>query len=342
MTTPYQDAASRVVVAPEDLESYGAGESLASISAALLSQQRETWPLLRSGYAGLASVQTRTFGFDGCVINVQFNPGRITSSAAKVDEKSIRERRCFLCLEHLPAEQRGVAFGDSYVILCNPFPIFPEHFTIPHREHIPQRIDGSFDVLLDLAKAMAGRYTLFYNGPRCGASAPDHLHFQAGLKGFMPVDTEYPEIIRRHGRVLKESDGCRVMAVDGCLRRFIALESSSWPILEREFAGLLSRLSNILPEKEEPMLNILASYEQGWRVLVFPRAKHRPSFFFAEGDEKILISPAAVDLGGVCITPLERDFQRLTREQIAGMFQEIALGKREFEELARSADHWYR
>jgi len=340
MTTHHQDAAAHVVIAPKELESFGAGESFSSISAALLSQQRETWPLLRSGYAGLESVQTRSFGIDGCVVKVQFNPGRITSSAAKVDEKSIRERRCFLCLAHLPAEQRGVAFGDSYVILCNPFPIFPEHFTIPHREHIPQRIDGSFDVLLDLAKAMAGRYTLFYNGPRCGASAPDHLHFQAGLKGFMPVDTEYPEIIRRNGRLLKESDEYRVLAVDGCLRRFIALESSSRPILEREFAGLLSRLSGILSDKEEPMLNILASYEKEWRVLVFPRAKHRPSFFFAEEDERILISPAAVDLGGVCITPLERDFQRLTRDHITGMFQEVSLGKREFEELARSADHW--
>lgn len=332
----FRDTAS-LFLAPEDLMPFGAGQSSSSISAALLLQQNGTWPLLQAGYASLGSVRTRVFDFDGFVMKVQFNPGRIASSAAKVDEKSIRERKCFLCTAHLPAEQRGVAFGDSYVILCNPFPIFPEHFTIPHREHVPQRINGSFGVLLDLSRAMGDRYTLFYNGPRCGASAPDHLHFQAGLKGFMPLDTEYPEIIRRFGRVVLEKSDFRSTAVDGCLRRFIALESSSRSVLEREFAALAERLNAVRPDDEEPMLNILVSYQDGWRVLVFPRARHRPSFFFAEGEAKILISPAAVDFGGVCITPLEKDFQRLTREHLVEMFDEVSLGKREFEELTRSA-----
>ena len=333
MTSYHRDAAARVVMAPEDLERFGAGASFSSISAALLHHQRENWPLLRSGYASLASVETRSFEFDGFVVKVQFNPGRMTSSSANVDEQSIRGRRCFLCLSHLPPKQRGVAFGDSYVLLCNPFPIFPGHFTIPHREHIPQRIEESFGVLLELAKAMGDRYIVFYNGPRCGASAPDHLHFQAGLKGFMPIDAEYPEVIRRYGRVVKENQDLRSVAVEGYLRRFIAFESSSRPILEEAFAGLLVRLKLVLSENEEPMLNILAAYEERWKVLVFPRARHRPSFFFAEGDGKMLISPAAVDLGGVCITPLEKDFHRVTRELVVKMFEEVTLGKAEFDEV---------
>ncbi len=336
MTSHHRDAAARVVIAPEDLERFGAGASFSSISAALLHHQRESWPLLRAGYASLASVETREFAFDGFVVKVQFNPGRMTSSSAKVDEQSIRERKCFLCLAHLPPEQRGVAFGDSYVLLCNPFPIFPEHFTIPHREHIPQRIDGSFGALLELAKAMGDRYTLFYNGPRCGASAPDHLHFQAGLKGFMPLDTEYPEVIRRYGRKVKDDQNLRCFAVEGYLRRFIAFESSSRPILEEVFAGLLARLKLVLSETEEPMLNILVAYEERWKVLIFPRARHRPSFFFAEGDGKMLISPAAVDLGGVCITPLEKDFHRVTRAHIMTMFEEVTLGNAEFQEVVLS------
>ena len=336
MPSHHSDAAARVVMAPQELERFGAGASFSSISAALLRHQQGSWPLLRAGYASLASVETREFAFDGFVVKVQFNPGRMTSSSAKVDEQSIRERKCFLCLAHLPPEQRGVAFGDSYVLLCNPFPIFPEHFTIPHREHVPQRIDASFGVLLELAKAMGDRYTLFYNGPRCGASAPDHLHFQAGLKGFMPVDTEYPEVVRRYGRMVKDDQGLRCIAVDGYLRRFIAFESSSRPVLEEAFAGLLARLKLVVSETEEPMLNILVAYEEGWKVLVFPRSRHRPSFFIAEGDGKLLISPAAVDLGGVCITPLEKDFHRVTRAHIIEMFEEVTLGNAEFKEVALS------
>jgi hypothetical protein len=329
-------AARRVLIEPAEFGLNPASFSYATAAASLLTQQKSMWPLLRAGYASLGSVQTREFFFDGSTVKVQFNPGRITSSSANVDEKSIKERKCFLCLAHLPEEQRGVAFGDSYVVLCNPFPIFPEHFTIPHCTHIPQRIGSSFGILLDLAKSLGDRYTVFYNGPRCGASAPDHLHFQAGLKRFMPLDTEYVQLVQSHGSVIRQADGCRTIAVDGGLRRFLALESSSRDALEREFADVLPRLQAVAGEKDEPMLNILALYENGWRVLVFPRARHRPSFFFAEGDEKILISPAAVDLGGVCITPLEKDFHKVTREHIAQMFEEITLGRTEFGELTRA------
>ena len=149
----------------------------------------------------------------------------------------------------------------------------------------------------------------------------------------MPIDAEYPEVIRRYGRVVKENQDLRSVAVEGYLRRFIAFESSSRPILEEAFAGLLVRLKLVLSENEEPMLNILAAYEERWKVLVFPRARHRPSFFFAEGDGKMLISPAAVDLGGVCITPLEKDFHRVTRELVVKMFEEVTLGKAEFDEV---------
>ncbi len=337
MTADERDGWSRVLIAPGDLAPFGAGTSYASLCAALLNQQKKTWPLLQGGYAGLNAVQTRAFDFDGFVIKVQFNPGRITSSAAKVDKKSIRERKCFLCMKHLPPEQRGVAFGDDYVILCNPFPIFPEHFTIPHREHIPQRIDGSFGVFLDLAKAMGERYTLFYNGPRCGASAPDHLHFQAGLKGFMPLDTEYRDVVRRYGRIVLESEEIRIVAVDWHLRRFVALESTRRDALLSEFGRLMDRLKLLESETEEPMVNVLASYEAGWRILVFPRRRHRPSFFFEEGEKKMVISPAAVDMGGVCITPVERDFHRIRREDLVTMFEEVTLGREEFAALLDGA-----
>jgi hypothetical protein len=336
MTPEYSAAAARVVVTPDILRPFGAASSLSSIAAALLSQQQTTWPLLKAGYASLNSVQSREFAFDGFVMRVQFNPGRIISSSAKVDEKSIRERKCFLCLPHLPEEQRGVAFGEDYVLLCNPFPIFPEHFTVPHKQHVPQKIDESFGALLELSEALHDRYTVFYNGPRCGASAPDHLHFQAGLKGFMPLDTEYSRVVRQYGRIARDEERLKWIVVDDSLRRFVVLESASRDALEKGFGFLLRTLQAIAGGGDEPMLNILVRYEQGWKVLVFPRAVHRPSFFFAEGDEKILISPAAVDLGGVCITPVEKDFHRVTRQHIEKMFGEIMLGEKDFGELEKS------
>jgi hypothetical protein len=302
-------------------------ESIADQAHTLLMQQRSDWDLAGSNYAALAAVRTRAFEIDGCTIKVQFNPARITSSAAKVDAQSIRQRPCFLCPANLPPQQRALPWSD-YAILVNPFPIFPEHFTIASREHRQQQILDSFPGMLELARALHPRYTVFYNGPRCGASAPDHLHFQAGTKGFMPIDMEYP--LMRKSMVIDRGD-LRIYRTEGQFRPFIGLESGDAATMQRA----LEVLYRALPGDDEPMLNILCSFERDhWRTILFPRAKHRPSFFFAEGPEKILLSPAAVDLGGVCITPMEHDFDRLTKEHLIGMFSEICLSPGDVNELA--------
>lgn len=291
--------------------------------------------MLRNGYASLDSVQTRKFELEGLTLRVQFNPGRLTSSSAKVDDKSIRERKCFLCLQYLPPDQRGIAFGDDYVVLCNPFPIFPEHFTVPHVEHIPQAIASSFSALLELSERVAERYTVFYNGPKCGASAPDHLHFQMGLKGFMPIDYEYDAMITGAGEKLVDIDGLLVFAVGKPLRKFIAIEGDEPSAISRVFKEVYEAASELSGSQEEPMMNILSSYDDGeWRVLIFPRKKHRPSFFFEEGEGKILISPAAVDLGGVVITPVEKDFHRVDEGVLETLFREVCLPTGEFNRLA--------
>jgi hypothetical protein len=309
---------------------------LASQSHDLLQEQKQSWEMLAKGYASLDAVQTRSIPFDGFEIKLQFNPGRIISSAAKVDPKSIAERKCFLCPANLPPVQRSVPFRDDYLVLCNPFPIFPEHFTIPHREHTPQRIAPSFGAMIDLAKAMKRRYTIFYNGPKCGASAPDHLHFQAGNKGFMTIDREYERIKKERGEVLTASAHLDVYAVGNYLRNFISLESNDRAALLDGFEAFYEVFLALSPAAEEPMLNVLASFEKGqWRIILFPRARHRPSFYFAEGDEKILLSPASVDLGGVCITPVEKDFHRVTKETLVQMCNEVCLSKADFAALSK-------
>jgi hypothetical protein len=297
----------------------------------LLERQKRDWKLLRDGCDALQSVRTRTIDLGDFEMRLQFNPARLANASAKVDAESIAGRKCFLCPAHLPPEQRHIPFGDDFLILANPFPIFREHFTIPHRRHVPQRIREYYATFLDLARALGERYTTFYNGPRCGASAPDHLHFQAGDKGFLPIEREYESL---KGAPVAASNEVAVFAAGSTRRPFFAFESSNRQALIRAFGTFYESFGEIAPADDEPMMNVLAGFERdAWRVIVLPRARHRPSFFFAEGNARILLSPGLVDLGGVCVLPVERDFQHLTREHVVQMLEEVMISRDSFNRL---------
>ncbi|MDR0540655.1 MAG: DUF4922 domain-containing protein [Dysgonamonadaceae bacterium] len=266
----------------------------------LFEEQLNDWELAKNNYKALEQVKVKTLDVDGHEYKVQFNPARITSSAAKVDPKSIQERKCFLCAANRPAEQTSVPFKGRYEILVNPFPIFPRHLTVPDLEHTPQLIASRFDDMLDLAQQLDD-YVVFYNGPKCGASAPDHFHFQAGNKGFLPIENER----NWKNAVRIESENKQEM-----LDRF-----------QQTYDALPLQADDI-----EPMLNILTWYESGkWITYLFPRKKHRPACYSVEGDANLLISPASVDMGGVFITPLEKDFEKITSADIAGILNEVNL-----------------
>lgn len=305
-------------------------KSIATEIKQLLADQKTEWELAGKNFAGLENVQVRAFQFDGFSVKVQFNPGRIISSAAKVDKKSIEARPCFLCAANRPAVQRGVTFGD-YEVLVNPFPIFPEHFTIPAFAHTPQQIKGNFGDMLDLAQAMEG-FTVFYNGPKCGASAPDHFHFQAGNTGFMPLDEETAALKEKYGDKW-EKNKVNFCAIKDGLRNFFVLEAADKMALINTFSHIYTELEASQSD-EEPMLNILSQYiGGGWRVLVFPRALHRPSQYFVEGEENILISPASVDMGGVLITPQEKDFLKIRKTDIESILRQVLLPVDQFDKL---------
>ncbi len=187
------------IISQSELSKYGSTINLNEQSKALIRQQTNNWQLAANNYFALNKVETRTFDFGHFKILAQFNPERIRSSAAKTDDKSIAKRPCFLCIENLPPEQKGILFQNKYLILINPYPIFTEHLTISSLEHIPQQILPHFSDLLDLSKKLHG-FTLFYNGPKCGASAPDHFHFQAGIKGIMPVEQEFSFLEKQFSR----------------------------------------------------------------------------------------------------------------------------------------------
>lgn len=296
----------------------------------LFEQQIKTWPLASENYQALNSVQIKHFDFDGYTIDAQFNPGRIISSSAKVDSKSIQSRPCFLCTQNLPPEQKAVKLVNDYVLLVNPFPIFTKHFTIPSLHHIPQSILPEINNMLLISELLGKDYTVFYNGPRCGASAPDHLHFQAGNFGFMRIDNEYEIIIKKNSQTINTNKELTTRAIFGYHRNFMAIEASNRELLIAEFHRIYNALSG---DEHEPMLNIICTFNESWRLLIFPRGKHRPTYFFEEGEKKILISPAAVDLGGVTIFPREEDFKIISKELLIAIFEQVTFSDAEFEKL---------
>ena len=264
----------------------------------LFQEQLNDWELAKNNYKALEQVKVKTLDVNGHQYKVQFNPARIASSAAKVDAKSVQERRCFLCSKNLPAEQKGIPFKKKYNILVNPYPIFPRHLTIPAVEHTPQLIVSHFKDMLDLAQQLDD-YVVFYNGPECGASAPDHFHFQAGSKGFLPVEN------------------------DKNWSNSIRIESKDKQEMILRFLQIYDNLP-LKPENSEPMLNILVWYEnETWTTCIFPRKKHRPACYSAEDEANLLVSPGSVDMGGVFITPLEKDFEKITAKDIIQILNEV-------------------
>ncbi|MCA1802003.1 MAG: DUF4922 domain-containing protein [Rhodothermaceae bacterium] len=319
-----------------ELEPFGPVTDPGSAASALLLQQGKTWPLLSGNYDGLNSVRVKRFSFDGFSVKVQFNPGRIVSSSAKVDAKSISERKCFLCRENLPAEQRGILLDLNYLVLANPFPIFPEHLTIPHLEHIPQAITGAFGDMMEITRSLGSRFSLFYNGPKCGASAPDHLHFQAGNRGFLPIESELSHLVTTYGEPVPCDEALSVHAVDDTLRRYFVARSGSKDQLQLFFEAYYQAFDEISSTGEEPMMNILAWYDEPvWTVLFFLREKHRPSHYFREDEGNILLSPASVDFGGVCITPREKDYEKMSTESLREIFSEVSLNREAFSEVVK-------
>jgi ATP adenylyltransferase/5',5'''-P-1,P-4-tetraphosphate phosphorylase II len=293
----------------------------------LFASQIRDWELPRINYSQLEKVSTRKFSFGTFEILVQYNPERIRSSAAKVDAKSIGERPCFLCGKNRPPEQRGILYENKLTILVNPFPIFTRHLTIPSEFHTDQRIRNNFDTMLSLAQAMPS-YIVFYNGPQCGASAPDHLHFQAGNQGFMPIENDF--LNGKHTTLLTSEPGIEILTWKAYLRGIITLKGNDRKKLVRIFDRFFDRLSEIQPDRPEPMLNILAEYSSDeWIIHIIPRKQHRPRQFFAEDKDQFLISPAAVDLGGVIITPREEDFSGISNNDIKDIFRQVCFEENE-------------
>ena len=303
--------------------------SLSARANALVEQQRRAWPLLAQGVAALAEIETRRVPVASSEVVIQHNPHRIRSTAAAVDKSSVEKRPCFLCAENLPPEEKGIAYGEDLGIFCNPFPILSRHLTIVHQRHVEQTIAGNFESLLGLAVDLAPDYFALYNGPQCGASAPDHLHFQACSRQLLPIaddlnaeitaDPAHCEICEAGPR-----DQFELFTMAGCGRSVIVLRGNRLEEVARWFYRVVEELPR-LEGHIEPMMNIICTFERDtFTTFLFPRTKHRPASFFAEGEARLIVSPGAIDMAGVIVTPRREDFMRLDGRRIEAIFAEVS------------------
>lgn len=312
------------LISETELNNFGNTGNLSQKAEALLNHQKESWDLVNQNFSALDNIKIKKFEFNHFYINAQFNPSRITSSSAKVDKKSIANRACFLCEENLPGVQKGISYKDKYIILINPYPIFKQHLTIPHHNHIPQNIDEALGDLLDLSYDLKENFFVFYNGPKCGASAPDHLHFQAGVKKSTPLEHYYHSLVEKKSSVLLKDDIVEAYQIEALFLNFILIKSENKQKIIKLTRKVIQQLQSYKYSDEEPLLNIISLFENDiWNVFVFPRKAHRPKQFFAEDNSKLLISPASVDMAGLLITPRKEDFEKLTNTDIQDIYSQV-------------------
>ena len=287
-------------------------------------RQLETWDDVRRRYRELNNVKTRELSVGASTVILQWNPARIGSTGAKIDSRSISERPCFLCVQNRPQEQLKRVVDGKWELLVNPFPILPMHFTLPTLKHTPQAIKEMYGEIYRLLTAYP-ELMVFYNGPKCGASAPDHAHLQAGVPSVLPLMDSWQRLSRELTPVVILSADDDISVINDYPCPALLIRSHSRETGEQ----LFSRLYKVLPcqtDETEPMMNIVAwRKDEEYLSVVFPREKHRPDCY-----NYIMVSPGAIDMAGLMITPHEEDFERLSGEQAIAILQEVALSKEAF------------
>ena len=311
----------------------------------LFEKQLPLWKEASERYEKLEQVVTAEMEINGCKLLAQYNPARIVSTGAKVDAKTIKQRPCFLCEVNRPAEQISSPMLKKYYLLLNPNPILPKHFTIPLRHHRKQRILEYYEDMMEITSQLSEMF-VFYNGPKCGASAPDHMHFQAGSRGVVPLERDWNELYKPHlSRIWPISEEEYMEAVNMYLvadsTGVFSLRNYLCPgiviITRTPHANkvLFEKVYHALPIEEgdyEPMMNILAwsqssttdGYERIVSVII-PRTKHRPNCYFKEGEGQVMVSPGSLDMGGMIITPRKEDFDQMNAELAKSIIQECGM-----------------
>ena len=291
--------------------------------------QLSQWPLACDNYRALKNVKVRELVAGGLKVKLQFNPARIISSAAKTDKAAIEKRKCFLCRDNRPSEQTMLKFegrkNKKYHILVNPYPIFPDHLVIAAVRHTDQSIWHRYIDMLDLARKYDG-FTFFYNGPKSGASAPDHHHFQAAPKGLIPLCNDVDASVSSLEKICE--------AQDAGLYRYEKFTTGVFVIRSetaKSAAKMFYRLLDCAPMGEgetEPQFNLFTYRTEGeFRSIVVFRSRHRSHHYFSDGPDHLTMSPGCADMGGFFIVPVEEEFDKITPELLQEMISEVSISK---------------
>ena len=295
--------------------------------SAFVRQQIASWPGLREAHEGLAASLYKKFFLADLEVVLQHNPFRMKSSSASVDKNSIEQRACFLCPENLYPEQRALAYLDDWLILCNPYPIFPEHLVLSRSRHIPQEIGSCLGAMISFVADTGAAFEAFYNGPACGASAPDHLHFQAYPAGSIPLAPQVQLLLAAGYGITRIGDrqgqgACFSGEADG--RGVLICRSPDRAALEENLMRAVAHLQKVTRAHDEPLINIVIAADGPDLIgILLPRKAHRPACYFSQGGDRMLVSPGAVDVGGLLVLPRHEDYERMTREQVLGIFSEV-------------------
>lgn len=301
-------------------------------------KQLSRWPEVSERFAALKGVEVKSLTLDNAAIAAQYNPARIVSTGAKVDKRSISKRPCFLCAKNRPAPQISLPVEGTFEILVNPYPILPHHLVIASRFHEPQSIGEHYGTLTSLAMRLNG-FIVFYNGPTSGASAPDHMHFQAGNRNVVPLEKHwqvYSQGMKKLYAVENAPGNEGIFEITSYVCPAVAIMSRSIQESELYFTRLCNVLKQHSTSGTEYPMNVIAWNDNGvLTTIVFLRSKLRPECYFAEAGEQLLVSPGAVDMCGLLITPRKEDFDKLSAEKAAAILREVTISQEEISQIAQ-------
>ncbi|CCX56587.1 spoIID/LytB domain protein [Bacteroides sp. CAG:1060] len=297
-----------------------------------IKDQLSVWQLASSNFRALKTAPSREVDVFGLKCRIQYNPRRVISSTADTSPAAIASRKCFLCADNRPKEQFHLGFegrkGRNYHIQINPYPIFRGHLVIVRDEHIPQEIWHHFPDMLDFA-ARYKDYLVFYNGPSSGASAPDHLHFQAIPKHNLPLEDVVDEFLDHPGEPLATVKDASLYKFDGYARGVFALKATASKSLAKLFYRLLDCTDRGKGE-EEPMFNLYAYVKNGeYRTIVVMRSAKRSHHFYSEGADHLTISPGAADIAGLFVAPFREDYDKADTALLEELLSEVCISEDE-------------
>ena len=317
---------------------HGDQKSLSALIDDLLTHQSAHWMLLRENIRNCLQTEITTLTPGHFAVRMQYNPARMQNTTANVDQAVVRQRLCKLCPEQLFPEQRGVAYREQLIILCNPYPILDRHLSIVDVQHVPQAIEGRLPLILELARDLSQDFVVFYNGPQCGASTPEHFHVQAGGAQDVPVLehhrlVEQDSLFHRHKKMLWQQEELEIFTLKNYYVRVLIYHGADPQALSDWIEHTIQEFARLSGRKNEPLISLLVHYTPPtWNIYLFPRAKHRPAGYF---DGTFIVSPASLDMGGCMAIPLREQFDNVHTEQVKQVFDEVSLPPELFAQLIR-------